>query len=92
MIGLRVPPRHNSPGDIYLRFTNRANVNLPHQITLSQPIALRLVIPNIKPAITRARGHLTRAENVSGLEIIRMYNQYAFGRFGIISASWPLAC
>ena len=53
-----MPLRRNSPWDIFPHFSDRANVLLPRQRTLSQPIALQLVVLDLTPKITRARAHL----------------------------------
>ena len=90
-----VPPRHNSPEDISLRFSDNDNVLLSHQHTLSQPIVFGLVIPDVTPKIMRARAHLkpvTRDEQFSGLKILQIHDKYNFGRSGIISAPWTLTC
>ena len=76
-------------------FTACSNFLLPRQRTLSHPIALGLIVPDVTPKITHALVHLksvTLAEIFSSLDITRMYNQYAFGRLGMISASQTLAC
>ena len=76
-------------------FSDCVNVLLPRQLTISQPISLGLVVPNVTQTIMCARAQLksvTCAETISGLDMIRIHNQYAIGRFGVISASHPLAC
>ena len=62
---------------------------------LSQTIAHEIAVPDVTPKIARAHEHLTSvtsAEQFSGLKILWMHDQYAFGRSGIISASRPLEC
>ena len=76
-------------------FSDRANVLLPRQRTLSGTIALGLIFPDVTPKRTRARAHLksmTCAKHFPHLNIIWMHDQYAFGQFRIISTSRPLAC
>ena len=95
MIGLHVPPRCNSPGIFPHSFDDIANVLIPRERTLSQPIDLGLVVPDVTPKITCPCAHLksvTLFDLLSGLDIIWMHDQYAIGRFGIISASWALVC
>ena len=53
------------------------------------------VVPDITTKIMRASVHLkpvTHAETFSGLDILRMHDQYAIGRFGLISAYRALMC
>ena len=62
-------------------FADCANVTLPHQRMIFHPITFGLVVPNITANIMRDRAHLehvTRAEQFSGLEILRMHNQHDF--------------
>ena len=76
-------------------FSDRVNVLLQRQCLLSQPTALGLDVPDLTPNMTCARAHLksvTCTKLLYGLEIIRMYDQYALGWFEVISASWALAC
>ena len=76
-------------------FSDRANIFLPRQRTLPQTIALVLAVPNVISKIMCAREHLksvTCTELLSGINILRVHDQYDLGRFGIISASRALEC
>ena len=76
-------------------FFDHSNVLLPRQRTLSQPIALGTVVPDVTPEIMCACAHLksvTLSKLFYGLDIISMHKQYALGQFRMISASWPLVC
>ena len=74
-------------------FVDRANVLLPCQRTLSQPISIGTVSPYLTPKITCACEqftYVTHSEHFFGLDIIWMNDQYAFGKSRTISASWLL--
>ena len=76
-------------------FSDRVDFFLPRQRTPSQPIIFGLVVPYVNLNITCALAYLeskTYLELFSGLEILCMYDQYALGRFGIISAPQALVC
>ena len=82
-------------GVFFAGFTDRANIILLRQRTLSTPINLEIIVHNVTPKITRARSHLkhlTLAEHFSGLKILWMHNKYAFGRFEVIYAPQTQAC
>ena len=79
-------------GDIYPRFSDCVVILLPHQCTLSQPIALEFVVPNLTPKVKCARAHpksATCPEPISRLKIIRAYNQFSIGRQGDIPVQGP---
>ena len=76
-------------------FADRVDILLPRQRTLSQPITFGLVNPNVTPQITCAHAHpkfMTFSGHLSSLKILREYDQYALGWFGVIIPSWALAC
>ena len=76
-------------------FADSEDVLVPHQRTLSQPIVFGLSVPYVTPQIMCACEHLksmTCSEHFSSLDIIRAYDQYALGRFGVIPPSQALAC
>ena len=94
-IGLHVPLRRNSPGDICPRFCWSCWFFLPRHCKLSQPIAFGLVVPDVTPKITCAREHLKSVmwpKLFSSLNILQAYNQYALGLFGKVLPSRALAC
>ena len=76
-------------------FTDRADVLLPHQRTIYRTTAFLLIVPDATPKIMCARAQLksmTSSEQFSGLDILRAYDQYALGRFGVIPPSQALEC
>ena len=76
-------------------FVDLSNVLLPRQRTLSQTIDVGLVVHDVIPKIKFVHAYLkyvTCDELISGLEILRMYDQYPLGWFGITYASRALAC
>ena len=78
-----------------LSFAVLADVLLSRQRTLSQPITFGLIAHDVTPNITCARAnlkHVTCSKNVSSLENLRAYNNYALGRFGVIPPSRAVAC
>ena len=76
-------------------FSDCVDILLPCQSTPSQPIAFGLIVPNVTPKITCARAHhkyVMYAKQLSILEIIRVYDQYDLGQFGVIPSSQAMAC
>ena len=58
-----------------------SKIPLPRRHMLFHPILFVLVVPDVTAKITRARAHIkpvTCAKHISGLEIIRMHDQYNF--------------
>ena len=76
-------------------FSDHVYILLPRQRTLSHPIVFVLVVPNVTSKITCARAHpksVTCPEQLSRLEILRAYDQYALDRIRVIPPSRTLAC
>ena len=76
-------------------FADRVDILLPRQRTISQPIVFGLVVPNVTPKIMCACAHpksVTWPKTFSCLKILRVYDQYALGRIGVIPPSRALVC
>ena len=71
-------------------FSDRVDILLPRQRTLSQPIVFGLVVPNVIPKIMCARSRpksVSYPKHFSSLDILRAYNQYNLGRLRVIPPS-----
>ena len=68
-------------------FSDRVDILLPRQRTISQTIVFGIVVTNVTPKITCARAHIksvTSSKHFYCLEIIWAHDQYALVWFGVI--------